>query len=1097
MKSSFKILVLVIFAVVFTPTAFAQTHVSHVEDPFIQNLVANSFSTHTAVKSGSWSDSSVWGGTLPSQGSRVVINPGVNVLIDSKINTPLMSVRVDGTLKFKRDVETELIVDTLVVSSTGVLDMGTKEDPIKSNVSAILTINDFNNGLDTTNSNSPDYDPLKIGQGLISMGTVNMYGSAKSNFVPVTRISNNNKIFLDSAPFGWTVGDRLVITSSDVNDSEERKIKSISDNVIELDVNLSKIHSVPAHSSSAELKLHVANLTRNVIVRSSATNTVDKRGHVMFMTRYANVWFTSFKGLGRTNKAVPIDDPKIVDGTVTHIGTNPRARYPLHFHRAGIGNLPIENTPGIIAGNIVEDSPGWGFVNHGSRAAFDNNIAYNTFGAGFVTERGDEIGNFSNNIVINVSGLANEAHDNRSDNGDFGYQGDGFWFNGFNIFVNNNVVSGFTGNAYAYYGVGIDGVKGVNAGDLLVTGDYPDGFVPVGNIAIPNFKSNTAYAGNTGILLDKTHPDVLGNGKSTIDGFVGYSLKQGIYILDASGFEFTDPILIGTTNSTYGVNSTIKNGATRYNRAHIEGFDVGIMLPQTGTDSRVYDGVFKNTTNLVVTLGGKLETLALEGNILFDTTSSTNIKAVLANSELSVDSLYPTNVTLNISSLSKKYKLAWAAQQHPDFIPFPVTLINIPSELVGKSNLQLVELGKGKEQEWFDKLGFNIKVADHKDWRLVPGGFVITNDAEPLEKTDNIALVPTLPTYVEAPLNGFGLTKTLGYFDDSNTVLPAVGLLWDARNGQFALGSRFVPENILTVDGNAWFNNNITVSGDLKFNSAARAVMPAGSAINPSLTFENALGTGFFNETGNNRLGLGVSVGGKETVRFFYNGNVGIGVAEPASRLHVKGGAVRIETDRTDTATLLGLKTPKQSWEISSTPNGELDLGTSVTASLFRFSPNGNASFMNGKVGIGTNSPNSSLEVERGNLGLDRTRLRFYNDTIEQAVIYSDAAKSNELVFEAGGPSPKEVMRLSRNNGLVVPNLSVTQSSGVAKLAPNTSKVTITTNVLANNSDALVFLTPVNYLGNVTYKITGATTLEITISKRVSTETLVNWWVIN
>ena len=52
--------------------------------------------------------------------------------------------------------------------------------------------------------------------------------------------------------------------------------------------------------------------------------------------------------------------------------------------------------------SVVADSPGWGFVNHSSYVNFDNNVAFNVVGASFVTEAGNEIGEFVGNLAINT-----------------------------------------------------------------------------------------------------------------------------------------------------------------------------------------------------------------------------------------------------------------------------------------------------------------------------------------------------------------------------------------------------------------------------------------------------------------------------------------------------------------------------------------------------------------------------------------------------------------------------------------------------------------------------------------------------------------------
>jgi len=115
------------------------------------------------------------------------------------------------------------------------------------------------------------------------------------------------------------------------------------------------------------------------------------------------VRFAAFNGLGRTDKNQPIDNPKLdAQGRlIAGSGENPRGRYSVHFHRTGtLATKPAA----IVTGCAVVDSPGWGFVNHSSHVDFQNNVAFNVFGSGFVTEAGDEVGSFRRNLAIRSKG---------------------------------------------------------------------------------------------------------------------------------------------------------------------------------------------------------------------------------------------------------------------------------------------------------------------------------------------------------------------------------------------------------------------------------------------------------------------------------------------------------------------------------------------------------------------------------------------------------------------------------------------------------------------------------------------------------------------
>ena len=116
-----------------------------------------------------------------------------------------------------------------------------------------------------------------------------------------------------------------------------------------------------------------------------------------------NIAYAGFYKLGRTDKSQPINDPVVTSNWTLQAGTgtNPRARYAVHFHRTGTTD---DGDPATIMGSAVVDSPGWGFVNHSSDVDMTNNVAFNVNGAAFVSEVGDEIGGFYGNLAIGTTG---------------------------------------------------------------------------------------------------------------------------------------------------------------------------------------------------------------------------------------------------------------------------------------------------------------------------------------------------------------------------------------------------------------------------------------------------------------------------------------------------------------------------------------------------------------------------------------------------------------------------------------------------------------------------------------------------------------------
>ena len=147
--------------------------VPHADNPTLQRehlslfqLVRYDQVTHFAVRSGDWSNPSTWAkNKVPGNGAKVLIPVGVEVNVDGLFAAKIETIRIDGTLSFDAASNTELRVDTIVVSHAGTFQMGTAAEPIAPGVRARLLI---------TNTGAIDrkWDPFGISRGLISHGKV-------------------------------------------------------------------------------------------------------------------------------------------------------------------------------------------------------------------------------------------------------------------------------------------------------------------------------------------------------------------------------------------------------------------------------------------------------------------------------------------------------------------------------------------------------------------------------------------------------------------------------------------------------------------------------------------------------------------------------------------------------------------------------------------------------------------------------------------------------------------------------------------------------------------------------------------------------------
>ena len=454
--------------------------------------------THVAAASGDWSSPSTWqAGRIPDEGSRVLIPEGVVLTLDSELTSSLKWLRVNGELRFAIDRDTELRVDTLVTAPGSRLEIGTAEQPVPSNVRAQIVFADLG-------PLNVDDDPMLMGRGAILHGATRIHGAAKTSAVTaaIDPQRGDQEIVLDAQPSGWAVGDQLVIagTSPDGQGDETVRIQSIEGSRILLDAPFNENHVTPRD----HLKVHVANLTRNVEF-SSENRAIDRRGHVMFMhTRDVDVANAAFNDLGRTDKLRRLDSPYFDDEGffVEETGTNTGDRYSVHFHRNGVERI---GSPAVVRVSVVAGNPGWGFVNHSSYVDFIDNVAFDVVGAAFSTEAGDEIGRFQDNIAIRMHGTGDEPI-TRQEDGDFGHAGDGFWLQGPGVVVENNVATGATGSGLILYaeplfedGLGITTFPSDNLPDpSRANGDET---VPVSLAPLAVFRGNESYGSVLGAQI--------------------------------------------------------------------------------------------------------------------------------------------------------------------------------------------------------------------------------------------------------------------------------------------------------------------------------------------------------------------------------------------------------------------------------------------------------------------------------------------------------------------------------------------------------------------------------------------------------------------
>lgn len=437
----------------------------------------------SAVKSGNWSDPTLWStGSVP--GANATVNLGshdVTYDISSTIKIKYIHNSADGV--FRRAPGSVLWVNTQMFHGKYI--EGEPGSPIPAS-----------NPTETVYWGSDDPGPT-VKFGLVSMGGARMRGEAKAHFLNAATdlTSGSSTIQLNGVSgANWQVGDEILIaatesagnSSSDPtymgptsydgvwngadytetqvrgfrnSEDEPRTITAINGNTITLNAPLAYDHLIYSttlpRGENVTVRPYVVNFTRSIQHRAEVASAVlQERPHMMFMHNDdVEIRYVDILNFGRTSTDPSLHVPsgkKVFLGSTDLADTdNVRGRYGLHIHGTGpyFGRKMVvvqgvvvrgENGPSMSAIPV----PGWGIVHHNSRAAIEDCITYNVRGAGIVSELGNEIGQWYNNLSIWNRGdgfrtswsSRQETHDNHN-----GHQGVAFESQARGILQQNNV----------------------------------------------------------------------------------------------------------------------------------------------------------------------------------------------------------------------------------------------------------------------------------------------------------------------------------------------------------------------------------------------------------------------------------------------------------------------------------------------------------------------------------------------------------------------------------------------------------------------------------------------------------------------------------
>lgn len=566
---------------------------NHVGSLKLYDAIAPANTGVKAVRSGAWSDAATWGGKAPS--GRVVVPAGVSVVFDLANSPVYKSVRVEGCLELSSQISNRLNTEFLYVAPNGELLAGTQNAPVPPAVISEIVFADLG-PIDVK------VDPKLVGKGLVAASRVRLYGALKSPRMKVAAApkKGDTVVKLEQAPAGWRVGDRVVLTGTrwikqttqkevvlaSPTEDEIRHIKAISGASVTLDSALSYDHPSPDSAVGA----YLVNYSRNIRLATANGATLPKsqRAHSMYMSTETTIQGVEFFEMGRTDKSVrAIDASELTSPTPT---SNVKGRYPLHLHQSG---FPADDVAPVVRGAAVWNSPGWGIVQHAGNAFIFQSNTWNVFGAGFVSESGNETGAWVENTAIKGVGVNHIVKDGGDVNAfDLGRTGDGFWMQSRSTRLSKNLAVGMTGGmGYVFFhrnsdlGTNVPITPAFAAKSLCQPGTMRFKPQPIESPQIAQFTDNEVIASEVGFHIVKPRPKEPHDIRSVIDNFTAWEVRKGVELTYTSRYTVKNGLLIAAKAAVGTVG--VEFGQNTYDLAiansKIAGFEYGVNLSKTST----------------------------------------------------------------------------------------------------------------------------------------------------------------------------------------------------------------------------------------------------------------------------------------------------------------------------------------------------------------------------------------------------------------------------------------------------------------------------------------------------------------------------------
>ncbi len=554
-----------------------------------------------SVKSGNWSDATVWNaGRVPAAGDSVTISAGSAVNLN--VNSPTLSavtVETGAGLTFDPNVSAALH-STGSIIVRGTLTM----KPASASITHLIA---FAN-IDESTYVGGGLEPVPGDVGLwVRDGQLDLEGTARTSW---TRVAGSvsklvSSITLEAAPTGWAAGDEISIVPTEPpsvgdfswSNFDLSSIVSVSGANVTLNHATTRAHPMVNGTWRAE----VLNLTRNVRIEGTGDGTADPSTN-----HRAHIWIRSDKPQIINYVAIRYMGPRQTGGD------NPTdavlGRYALHFHHSMDGSRGS-----VVRGTVVRDACAHAYAAHMSNGVtIADSISYNTWDEAYWWDPGDE----SHDTVYDhdVAAIVQIDPDYR------GYNLTGFMINqGLRNTIRDSVAVGVQGNVDASGfewpegdGANGDGVWNFSKGNIShnnkVDGifawqndhqphvianyiGYHNGEAGIDHGAYANgyhYESSTVYGnGVTGLHIKAVGPG--------IDDFGHMRLRFDNFTFDGGG-QSPDLILSDDHNADGTVDSTIIRGSlfrNATNAVHFAAGNLGDWLDlELNTISTTHDVVF-------------------------------------------------------------------------------------------------------------------------------------------------------------------------------------------------------------------------------------------------------------------------------------------------------------------------------------------------------------------------------------------------------------------------------------------------------------------------------------------------------------------------